>query len=192
MLTLTGLIIHFFVLTEMNIEFIHAVEFGLLSVLIYPLTGRFGGAIALALPIMMFDEWYQYQVLFDYVEQFELNDVVLDLLGAGLFLSLLKMFNQGGKAASTAFFQRAEVYLLLVLIIGVVAAMMFGWVVPYEETASKHTWLVLNAIKEPYGFWRVHPYIGSTYHVLEPISGLVIVLILSLGYLLMDATRPAK
>ncbi|MFM1874399.1 MAG: hypothetical protein RL266_136, partial [Bacteroidota bacterium] len=41
-LTLIALVIHFFVLTEMNIEFIHAIEFGLLAVLIYPLIGRFG------------------------------------------------------------------------------------------------------------------------------------------------------
>ncbi|MBI1287576.1 MAG: hypothetical protein GC178_08340 [Flavobacteriales bacterium] len=191
-LTLVGLVIHFFVLTEMNIEFIHAIEFGLLAMLIYPLVGRFGGAIAFSLPVMLFDEWHQYQVLFDYVEYFELNDVVLDLLGAGLFVSLLKMFNQGVNSASTAFFQRAEVYLLLVLIIGVVAAMMFGWVVPYEETASENTWLVLNAIKEPHGFWRVHPLIGSTYHVLEPISGLIAVFAIGTIYLFMDSSKPAK
>ncbi|MCB9185723.1 MAG: hypothetical protein H6601_03170 [Flavobacteriales bacterium] len=192
LLTLTGLIIHFFMLTEMNIEFIHAVEFGLLSVLIYPLTGRFGGAIALALPVMMFDEWYQYQVLFDFVDYYELNDIVLDLLGAGLFLSVLKMFNLGVSIDHVPISKRVEVYLLLILVFGIVLGLVTGWIAIYSETASEHTWLVLNAIKEPYGFWRVHPLIGSSYHVLEPISGLAIVFALSFGYLLMDSSRPVK
>lgn len=192
LLTLIALVIHFFVLTEMNIEFIHAVEFGLLATLIYPLVGRFGGAIILSLPIMLFDEWYQYQVLFDYVEYYELNDVVLDLLGAGLFLSTAKMFNMGTADGTDPFWKRSEVYLLFAMVVGVVSGLTSGLIAPYTDTASEGTWLILNAIKEPYGFWRVHPYIGSTYHVLEPISGLVIVLILSLGYLLMDATKPAK
>lgn len=191
-LTLTGLIIHFFVLTEMNIEFIHAVEFGLLSVLIYPLTGRFGGAIVLALPIMMFDEWYQYQVLFDFVEYYELNDIVLDLLGAGLFLSVLKMFNFGVSADHVPLLRRVEVYPLLILVCGIVLGLVTGWIAIYSETALENTWLVLNAIKEPHGFWRVHPLIGSSYHVLEPIVGLIIIFSLSFGYLLMDSSKPVK
>lgn len=191
-LTLAGLVVHFFVLTEMNIEFIHAIEFGLLAFLVYPLAGRFGGAVAFSLPVMLFDEWYQYQVLFDYVEYFELNDVVLDLLGAGLFMSALNSFNLGLTETPVPFLKRSELYLLLILTVGVAFGLATGMIATYTETASESAWLVMNEIKEPYGFWRVHPYIGSTYHVLEPISGLVIVLVLSLGYLLMDSSKPVK
>lgn len=190
--TLIGLVIHFFVLTEMNIEFIHAIEFGLLAVLIYPLVGRYGDAIAFSLPVMLFDEWYQYQVLFDYVEQFELNDVVLDLLGAGLFLSLMKTLNFGLSNRGVPVLKRSGFYLLSLMVIGVSACLLTGFVSTYIETASENTWLVLNAIKEPYGFWRVHPLIGSSYHVLEPIVGLIIIFSVSFGYLLMDSSTPVK
>lgn len=191
-LTLIGFSVHFFVLTEMNIEFIHAIEFGLLAVLIYPLIGRLGAAVAFSLPVMLLDEWYQYQVLFDYVEYVELNDVVLDLLGAGFFMSVLKTFNLELDRTPVPIHKRVELYLLLVLIVGIACFWAIGIIATYTETASENTWLVLNAIQEPYGFWRVHPLIGSTYHVLEPITGLTMVFLLSFTYLLMDRSKLLK
>lgn len=190
-LVLTGLLVHFFVFTEMNVEFIHALEFGLLALLIYPLVGRFGAAAIYALPVMLFDEWYQYQVLFDYVEYFDFNDILLDLLGAGLFLSIIKTFSYGLNKP-TSLFQRNELYFLVLIIISVVVMLWSAIVVPYAADSVESTLLVLNDIQEPYGFWREHPLIGSTYHVFEPIAGLITIFSVCLAYLAMDSIKSEK
>lgn len=187
-----GLTAHFFLFTEMNIEFIHAMEFGLLATLIYPLVGRFGAAAVCAFPVMLFDEWYQYQVLFDYVEYFDFNDILLDLLGAGLFLSVLRTFGRKTPVNDRPLFQRWEFYALVLMacVMGVLLATSI--IVPYPDNSVSTTWLVLNAISEPYGFWRVHPLIGSTYHVLEPIPGLLTVFSVCFFYFAMDARSSEK
>lgn len=189
--TLAALIIHFFVFTEMNVEFIHAVEYGILAVLIFPMVGRFSAVIIYSFPVMLFDEWYQYQVLFDWVEYFDFNDILLDLLGAGLFLAVIKTFIQEPEQP-TALAKRPEVYVLLLMAITAMMMLLSSAVVPYPEDAASKTWLVLNAIEEPYGFWRVHPLIGSTYYVLEPIPGLITVFSVCLFYLAMDTRSSAK
>lgn len=191
MAVLATLVVHFFVYTEMNIEFIHAMEFGLLAVLIYPLVGRYGAAIIYSFPVMLFDEWYQYQVLFDWVEYFDFNDILLDLLGAGLFLAVLKTFNS--KTQNPApIAKRPEVYLLLFMVVTTMVLLLSSVVVSYQEEAASNTWLILNTIQEPYGFWREHPLIGSSYHVLEPIAGLVTVFSVCLIYLTMDPMSSEK
>ncbi len=188
-LTLVGLVFHFFVFTEMNIEFIHALEFGLLAVLIYPITGRFGAAIVYSLPVMLFDEWYQYQVLFDYVEYFDFNDLVLDLLGAGFTLSLLGLFGAAACNESVSVIRRTELFVLF----GLIFIAGFLWlstvIVPYPDMVTHKTWLILNELKEDYGFWRIHPFIGSTYHVIEPLPGMIAIFSMSLAYLGMDQIR---
>lgn len=191
MAILAALVVHFFVFTEMNIEFIHAMEFGLLAALIYPLVGRYGAAVIYSLPVMLFDEWYQYQVLFDWVEYFDFNDILLDLLGAGLFLAVLKTFNNAAEMPAPIF-KRPEVYVLLFMVLAVLLLLLSSAVVPYPENVEPNTWLILNNIKEPYGFWREHPLIGSSYHVLEPIAGLVTVFAVCLIYLTMDPISSEK
>lgn len=190
--TLCGLVIHFFVFTEMNIEFIHAMEFGLLAMILLPLVRRFGAAIVVSLPVMLFDEWYQYIVLYpDYVDYFDFNDIVLDIFGAGLFLSLVKVFGWMD-TTGRLIFKRPEFFLIWAVIILSSVLFVAAIVVNYPDQVSENTWLILNTIEEPYGFWRVHPLIGSTYHVLEPFQGLILVIGLCFGYLAMDPIRSEK
>lgn len=188
--TLLLLVTHFFVLTEMNIEFIHAIMYGAFAVLIFPLVGRYGGAVVLGLPLMLVDEWYQHVILYpDSTDFYELNDIVLDLLGAGLFISLIQLLGVHAKKASTPLIQRTELWVLLVLVVAVIGAITSCFITPYVEDACSNTWLVLNKLPEMNEFWYVHPRIGSTLHVLKPIEGLLLQLLLVLGYLTMDWSR---
>jgi len=191
-LVLSGLVVHFFVFTEMNIEFIHAMEFGVLAALIYPLVGRFGAAIVGALPVMLVDEWYQYKVLFDYVEYFDFNDILLDLLGAGLFLSLLRVLGVGSEEQATHLLKRSELYVLGLIVLLTTVFLSTNVMVCYSSDVTNNTWLILNDINAEYGFWRVHPLIGSTYHVLEPMAGMITVFGVCVAYFFMDPMRWLK
>ncbi len=82
-----ALVLHHFMLFEMNIEVIHAALYAGLAVILFPFTSRVGTTLILALPVMMLDEWYQYRVLYpDYVLYFDFNDILMDQLGGALAL----------------------------------------------------------------------------------------------------------
>ena len=185
--TLFLLVAHFFVLTEMNIEFIHAIMFGVLGLLLFPLVGRFGGAVILGLPLMLFDEWYQYVILFPhYVMHFELNDIVLDLLGASLLISVIGMLGAKSSLKHEPIYMRLEVWFLATASFATAAFMYSCFLVPYSIDACENTWLVLNKLPELREFWYVHPTIGSTFHILKPMEGFLLILGLSIACLGMD------
>ena len=187
------LVVHFFVLTEMNVEFIHALMYGGLAMLIFPLIGRSGGSVILCLPIMLVDEWYQHIILFPhYTDFYEFNDIVLDLLGAGFFVSLLGMFVPASFRQLLPFHRRVEVWLLFILTVSASVLVLTCVIVPYQKDACEHTWLVLNKLPESTAFWYTHPVIGSTFHILKPLHGLGLVFLMCLAYLGMDPTRSVK
>ncbi|MCF8465170.1 MAG: hypothetical protein K9G41_10030 [Flavobacteriales bacterium] len=187
------LVAHFFVLTEMNVEFIHALMYGGLAALLFPLIGRLGGAIVFCLPIMLIDEWYQHVILFPhYTNYLEFNDIVLDLLGAGLFISMLRLLGMNSERGFTSFRVRSEVWLLLSVVGIIIVVMATCIIVPYSEDACSNTWFVLNKWPEMTEFWYVHPVIGSTFHILKPVEGIVLMFLLCMAYLGMDPIKSAK
>ncbi len=187
------LVVHFFVLTEMNVEFIHALMYGGLAVLLFPLVGRLGGAIVFCLPLMLVDEWYQHVILFPhYTYFFEFNDIILNLVGAGLFVSMLRLLGMQSERAFVPLHARSEVWLLLVVAIILVGTIAACVIVPYSEDACSNTWFVLNKLPEMSEFWYVHPVIGSTFHILKPIEGIVLMFLLCVAYVGMDSVKSAK
>lgn len=186
-MTLGLLVVHFFVLTEMNIEFIHAIMYGLLAAFLFPLVGRSGAAVIIGLPAMLLDEWYQHVVLFPhYTTHLEFNDVVLDLLGAGFFVSILGVLGVRSGKKFTPFWKRVEVWICVAFAISVTSLMVACVVVPYPVDSCENTWLILNKLPEQEAFWYVHPTIGSTLHVLKPVEGLVIIFVLCIAFLGLD------
>jgi hypothetical protein len=185
--TLLLLIAHFFVLTEMNIEFIHAVIYGLLALLLFPLVGRFGGAVLLGLPIMIFDEWYQHIILFPhYTMYFEFNDVVLDLLGASVLISGIGMLGAKSSLKLQPIYMRLEVWFIAIMAFVTVILISSCSIVPFSIDSCENTWLVLNKLPELHDFWYVHPAIGSIFHILKPMEGVLMIIVICVAYLGMD------
>lgn len=175
------LVAHHFVLFEMNIEVIHAGLYAGLAVLLFPFGRRFGAPLVYALPIMFLDEWHQYRILYpDYVEYLELNDMVIDLLGSALMLCGMWVIGVRDRPAHRSFFLRKEGMLFMAM--AVVAAMLLatGLLVPFLDDATERTLLVMSRLPDPQGFWSVHAFTGRTYHVLQPITGLVVIAVLVL------------
>ncbi len=174
----TLLAIHFFVLTEMSIEMIHALMYFGLSFLLFPLFGRYSAAIIFALVVMIIDEWFQYKILYpEYVEYYELNDILLDVLGSGLLITLLFIFGVKNKNNDTAFFKKSEFVLsgsiLFVVFLGL-ATCFFSL---YPENSCGNTIFVFNKLNNPHLFWQVHPFNKAVYHVMKPVEGIAIITI---------------
>lgn len=64
------------------VETIHYVQYALMAVLIYPIVGRVSGAVVLAIAVGMVDEWYQFTVLYPGRGALDINDCVMNTVGA--------------------------------------------------------------------------------------------------------------
>jgi len=172
-------------LFEMNIEVVHVLEFTLLSVLLFPLLGSFGAAVAFTLPFIVVNEWYQYVVLYPgYIQYFEFNDVVIDLLGCGMAMVFLWIGGAKSKPVSV-FWRKPEVVFLFtinLLFVILLATCVFAF---YPEDKCGNTFLVLSQLQNPHLFWQTHVY-GAVYHVMKPVEGLVAVNLVCLFITGMD------
>ncbi|MGE0635925.1 MAG: hypothetical protein AB7G44_09525 [Bacteroidia bacterium] len=177
--------LHYKFLFEMNIEVVHVLEFTLLSVLLFPLLGSFGASVAFTLPFIFVNEWYQYVVLYPgYIQYFEFNDVVIDLLGCGMAMVFLWIAGVKPEQKS-AFWQKPEFVFLLsvnLLFLLLIATCLLTF---YPEGRCPNTFLVLNQLKNPHLFWQTHVY-GAVYHVMKPLEGLVAVNFVFLLFSRMD------
>jgi hypothetical protein len=179
------IVLHYMFLFEMNIEVIHVLEFTVLSVLLFPLLGSFGAAVAFTLPFIVVNEWYQYTVLYPgYIQYFEFNDIVIDLLGCGMAMIFLWIAGAKPKQAFVFWIKPEIIFLmtvnLLFLVLLASCAVAF-----YPESKCDTTFLVLNQLPNPHLFWQTHVY-GAVYHVMKPLEGLVAVNLVCLFFTGMD------
>ena len=174
-LIITSLLIalHYKFLFEMNIEVVHVLEFTLLSVLLFPLLGSFGASVAFTLPFIFVNEWYQYVVLYPgYIQYFEFNDIVIDLLGCGM--AMIVLWIAGVKPVSQPLYKKPEIIFLAVVNVLIVVLLATCVLTFYPDNKCENTFLVLNQLQNPHMFWQTHVY-GAVYHVMKPLEGLVIV-----------------
>ena len=185
--TLVLIIIHFITLFEMNIEIIHVLEYAGLAVLFYVLFARAGAAIIFSIPIMLWDEWRQYVILYpSYVQYFELNDIVIDILGSGFVLVSLSVFGISIKSNSLLIWKLPELHFLFTLILATIFSFNFGWIVDYQSEVQINTVFIMNKMSNHFDFWNIHPFTKAQYHILSPNWGVSIILVLSLFYISFD------
>jgi hypothetical protein len=185
-----ALVLHHFLLFEMNIEVIHAALYAGLAVVLFPFTRRPGATLILSLPIMMLDEWYQYRVLYPhYVQYFDFNDILMDMLGGAL--ALCGMWILGVRMGFNGNdWLRRDLLMLGGLVAACIAMLLSRVVVPFPQDATDYTLLVLNTLPDPHLFWRVHAYTGRVYHAMPPFEGLAVMALAALALLRMGT--PAK
>ena len=182
--------LHFHTMFEMNIEVIHVFEYPLLTLLIFPLTRRFGASIMFTIPFMLMDEWHQYIVLYPgYVDYFEFNDVMIDIYGCGLTMIALMMCGVRGELPVKPAWKRPEFILQVVALVALAIAIQTCFVAVYETGKCSNTWLVLNRIHEPVTFWRKFPGRDVVYHVMQPIEAIIAISMLATIYLGLDSFR---
>lgn len=186
-LWLAFLLIHWFMMLEMKIEIIHAFEYALLAMLIYPLFNRFAPALVFSLPVMITDELYQYLYLYpNYVEYFEINDIVLDMLGAGLGLILIWILGTSPQTFKKSQIKKPEIISLVLFNLLVILGFISGLFARIPAEAGENTLFIFNRLKSPFQFWQEHPFNEVTYHVIQVFEGMVIINILIILFIALD------
>lgn len=188
-ITITAILIHSRFMFDSNIEIIHSFEYSFLVFLVFPFTKRFGAAIFFTLPFMLFDEWYQYTILYPSLDYFDLNDIMMDTYGCGLVMIVLMCLGLKGTESVKEFWKRPEFVSLLALIVCVLLAVKLCFIADYGNNICNNTLLVMNKRTTAEPFLRLHAGHNIMYHVMKPLEALICISALHLFYLGIDSLR---
>jgi len=185
-LVISSLLVHYFFLLEMNIEIIHAFAYSPLIFLFFALFKRFSAAIIFSIPIMLIDEYYQYQILYSYVEYWELNDVLLDILGGLFILAILYISNIKVEVPKIPIYFLPEFMLLKTMLIFFVIATVTGFFSIHHNLNESHTIFEMSRIANPDDFWHIHGYTKAKYHILKFLEAAILFTLIGLSLIFFD------
>lgn len=176
----------FVFLQTFTIEAVHFFQYAILAFLLFPLVKSYGATVFWTTLLGILDEIHQYVVLTPQFKYFDFNDILLNMLGAGLAISTLfliigqvnnrqAILRSVRFAALTGFFIAASFAL----------AYLAGKIRWYPEADLYPDWFTINRTDKPDSFWT-EAYKGSWIHVIDPKEGPVSILILMIWYSLPD------
>jgi len=172
-----------------NLESIHFPQYALLAVPVFALTTSFGTTVLAVTLLGAIDEAYQFFVLKNW-KYLDFNDIILNLVGAGIGALLVFTFSTRRPAAGSRPLWRLVRSPLFLATLLVAAAgyllYLLGLLTLYPGPAAAGAWIVLGKVAPSDTFWIRLPW-GRTYHVLTPIEGLVLVALLTGCYAFMDS-----
>lgn len=172
----------------MNIELIHAAEFGIMALLIFPLTQKFGDTAFYTVLLGALDEWVQYQILYpEKSDYYDFNDLVTNLLGAGLALVLLYSAGVNNKSypPKTHWYKSPAFYVAAVLAVFYAVLYRLSLIQTYAGNDS-NAWFVLNKSEGKEAYWRNLTGSEIVYHVLQPLEGFLLLVALLLLFYALD------
>lgn len=185
--TLLFIILCFFFLMVVYVESVHFVQYAILSILLFPLLGRYTSAMVWGTVLGALDELYQYLILENISLYYDFNDIVLDAVGAGAGLVILFVFGiRSFKPRPKKLWKRPEVYLPF----GVMIIITISWMLGYfslNYNYSNPAYFTLFKQPLPQGFWFYPPGPPAKYHILTPIPALIILSGLVLFYGRLDS-----
>lgn len=184
------------VLIVFSVEVIHFIQYALLALPVFALTLRYGETVFWATLLGAVDEAYQYFVLYADNKEvyFDFNDIVLNLVGAGIGVLIIYTLSDtkaasfsgpagSGKTRKRAPFVAAAFLLLICLSMFVTGAVKF-----YPEEGASGAPIVLSRKPAPSRFWE-EPKMGKSFHILHPFEGVLLASFLIPWYSLMDRRR---
>jgi hypothetical protein len=134
----------------------------------------------------IFDELYQYTILTPFFKYFDFNDMILNLLGAGLGVVLIFI------SAQVAVRQRAWYGLSSLWAWGIFLAMaiILSWagvfaLYPSEAGLTNVPLIILNRAAPAGSFWT-EAYQGRFFHIIRPGEGILMMTILFIFYQFLD------
>ena len=171
-------------LIVINIESIHFLQYGILSILVFHVVKRYDYTIWIILLMGFFDECYQHFYLTpNRFAHLDFNDMFLDLIGGGFGLSSLYCLHRpSGPKSSLIRRSILGVYLTLIAIFVILWGVGIIRIWPSADQELAPIQIMHQEIK---GFWttvrKVHQY-----HIMRPLEGLIILLATTLFYSRLD------
>lgn len=177
-----------------NVESIHFVQYAVLALLVFPLAMRYGETVLWCTLLGALDEGYQYFVLYrDYNDvYFDFNDILLNLVGAGIGALILFTFVDRKPESLTSSAHSSRNRTLspaLVITVFLLSAGVFSYAAGllqlYPEAGASGIPVTLSRKPAPEKFWTV-PKQGKPFHILTPLEGIISAAVLTGCYASMD------
>lgn len=166
----------FAVLFVINIEVVHIPQYALFAILFFPLSGNFRVCLIATIIAGSFDELYQYLVLApEKSNYFDFNDVIIDMVGGMIGITILAINGIGSKKRYIGKWALSTILWVAIFVV-IILAFATG-LIEFYTTPDSNAWFGL--IKEPAeGFWHYPPGPPAKFHILRPLEGVIILIIL--------------
>jgi hypothetical protein len=182
-----------------NVENIHYLQYALLTVPVFAIVTRYGETVFWVTLLGALDEAYQYFVLYPDRKEFyfDFNDIVLNLVGAGIGVAFIyTLLNVKANPFTFDFplrrkWYRSPAFLVTAIIsFGLFTLYVTGLLKFYPGPEASGALIVLSRIPAPATFW-IEPKVGNTFHILSPLEGVVSAAVIMACYSFLDRFSPA-
>lgn len=191
--TLALVVLCFAFLQSYSIEAVHFFQYAMLAILLFPLLKSYGAAVFLSTVLGIADELYQYLVLTPRFGYLDLNDILLNLVGAGL--AAVTIYMTTGKFVSQRHRNRAIMSVTLAILLTALAYLAFHLLglVRWDSgsTDLQPGWFFVNRLPQSNAFWTEVSY-GKSIHILKPWEGILAGIFLSGYYFILDLLPAGK
>lgn len=181
--TMVAILFSFTILFVIHIEAIHFIQYAILAALLFPLVNRYSATMIWATLAGAFDELHQYLFLGD-AKYYDFNDVLLDAIGAGIGLLILKILGVDQREGHSVWHKRGEWRALGLLGIALVVMCITGhFSINYHADDPAYFTLFKMV---PDGFWHYPGGPYARFHILTPIPGLILIVLTNWVYSQLD------
>lgn len=175
----------FLLLVTKNLEGVHFLQYAILAFLLFPLVNNYWETIYWTTILGIADEALQYWGLIRHWNYFDFNDVVLNLLGAAIGVSILIL--HGFPVRELVLKRSAAILSLASLLISGLVLFAAGILAFYPSDDGTLAFISLRRIPPESEFWRTYAYPSANeHHILEPAEGILLILLLLMYYLWLE------
>lgn len=183
-----------------NVENIHYLQYALLTMPVFALVTRYGETVFWVTCLGALDEAYQYFVLYPDRKDFyfDFNDIVLNLVGAGIGIAFIYTLLDAKANRFTfdfppryTWYRSPAFAVTAIIFFGIAALCVTGLLRLYPGPEAAGALVVLSRIPASATFWIV-PTIGNTFHILSPWEGLISAAFITACYSMLDRFPPAR
>lgn len=173
---IVGMVVAYVTIMVLATETIHFGQYAVLALLLYPLLRNVMETLTLATCLGIVDEAYQYFWLIpDNPGYFDFNDVILNCIGAGLGLIILRICDQPGREEVNRPLKASPVWLgVLLSFVGLSVMYLTGWWRFFPAEGSTTQVVLMPAYPET--FWSM--FYEKQFHVVHPAEAVVVLAML--------------
>ena len=188
-------LLSYFLLITVNIEVIHFIQYALLAVPVFALVLRYGETVFWVTLMGAIDEAYQYFVLYrdNNTVYFDFNDVILNLVGAGIGVTLIYTLAHSKNDVSFSAspperkgFKSPVITMTLAVSLLILGLYSTGFIKSHPEENGAGTFIVSSRQSAAPGFWTV-PEKSKPFHIVPLLEGMSILALLLASYSMMDS-----
>jgi hypothetical protein len=179
--------IFFFYGLTYTIEAVHYFQYAILAILLFPLLKSYGATVFWTTLLGVLDETYQYVILTPSFRYFDLNDILLNLLGAGLAVVTIYLSTGIGTPSLS---RKIHLRLTIIFILSLAVFYAIAWYTDlihwYPASSGEAArWFTINRTPPGITFWT-ETYKGKYFHIVRPWEGIGLMIIMFAAYFRLD------